>query len=364
MRSAPKLTGIASAGSPPLVSVLIPVFNRERFIGPAVESALAQSLRDVEIVIVDDGSNDDTARCVRSFGDPRIRLVQHPRNLGIPAARNSALDEARGRYVAWLDSDDVARGRRIERQVRYLERHPEVAMVGACAGKIDSSGKQLSGVRVPPLTHDEIRCRLLFTSAFQQSSIMGRRHILDSYRYGPEFDVCEDIDTAVRIARRHKVANMPEVLVDRRMHPEQIGREARERVLTAQARISAPQLDRLGLSYTPADLHRHCLLGRVPRSAPTDEELRWADEWVLRLIDANDRAGVLSPSALRFVAGTLLVERYRRRSSWHAVRMFVGSRFAGDLLSSRALRWTAAAMAPIVAQSLSAALAACAGQPA
>jgi len=99
--------------SSPLVSVLMPAYNVEEYIGEAIQSVLRQTLTDWELVIVDDGSTDGTLDVVRSFSDPRIRLIQHERNLGVAAARNRLLLEAKGDYATWLDADDMYTRRRL-----------------------------------------------------------------------------------------------------------------------------------------------------------------------------------------------------------------------------------------------------------
>src|SRR5262245_1919419 len=103
--------------STPTVSVVIPVYARAAFVGAAVDSVLAQTFPSFEIVVVDDGSTDRSREIIRAYRDPRVRLICHPHNRGIPAARNTGIDAARGDYVAFLDSDDIAYPNRLARQV-------------------------------------------------------------------------------------------------------------------------------------------------------------------------------------------------------------------------------------------------------
>lgn len=297
----------------PLVSVIVPTFNRSAYLRPAIDSVLGQTLTDLELVVVDDGSSDDTAEMLDAIADPRLRIVRHPANRGIAVARNSGLDAAAGKYVAWLDSDDVCRPDRLAVQVRYLEAHSGIALVGGCGGKIGADGRRRRGLRVPPFHPDDVRCWLLFKSAFQQSSVMGRAAILKDTPYDPSFRVCEDIDVFVRLAASHRLANLPRVLVDRRMHEGQVSRERRSEVCAAQARISAPQLTRMGVAFDEHDLIRHAALARVPRSALATEYLQWANGWLERLAQANRRTGYVNPRALQFLSGLI-----RFRAGLHA----------------------------------------------
>ncbi|MEO6061569.1 MAG: glycosyltransferase [Thermoflexales bacterium] len=313
----------------PRVSVIITVYNRERFIADAVQSILDQTYRNFELIIVDDGSTDRTVERITSFPDRRVRLVRHQRNLGIPFARNTGLDEAAGTFIAWLDSDDIARRHRLENQIRFLDSNPSVAMVGSCAGKIDGGGARKSGVRVPPLTYDDIKCWLLFRSAFQQSSIIGRAEILKQYRYRAEFPVCEDVDMFVRLTRRHQVRNLPEVLIDRRLHQGQIIRNQRDAILRAQTKISMRLLDDLGVAYNSDDARKHVMLGGSFEYRPDLEYLRWAEDWLVRLLDANFVSKTLSPAALQLCASFLWI-----RACSRSVKVPGRSRYPRRMLAS------------------------------
>ncbi len=288
--------------SKPAVSVIIPAYNREHVIGEAIRSILGQTMADFELIIVDDGSTDRTAMVVQSFTDRRIRLLSYEQNRGIPSARNSGLDAARGTYIAWLDSDDVARPRRLETQLRFLHDNSATAMVGACAGKIDEQGRSLAQVRRPPFSHEQIRAWLLFRSAFQQSSIFGRAAILKRFPYRPEYPVCEDIDVFVRLSREHRLQNLPRVLVDRRIHNAQSGQIQTIRVREAKKSIQSTLLASIGVLGSPDDLERHITLGSGSSAhVGLDADLlNWAEQWLEKLIQANEVAGAYHPGALRF----------------------------------------------------------------
>lgn len=113
----------------PRVTVFIPVHNRQHYITTAVDSILAQTFEDFELLIVDDGSTDATLDVLARYQDPRLRVESNPRNLGIPATRNRGLELARGEYIALLDSDDISWPNRLARQALYAGRWPEPAGV-------------------------------------------------------------------------------------------------------------------------------------------------------------------------------------------------------------------------------------------
>lgn len=289
----------------PLVSVIIPVFNRERFVVEAIGSVLAQTLADFEIVVIDDGSTDGTAAAVQAIRDPRIRLVPHGVNCGLATARNTGLDEARGEFIAWLDSDDLSRPRRLEAQVAFLRANPKVALTGCCAGKIRVDGTRKPGTRVPPLASADIAAWLLFRSAFQASGIMGRAAIMQRYRHSTESTVCEDVDFYIKLSAGHPLRNMPRVLIDRRIHDGQMVRTLKQEIKDRKAELIAPQLRRMGMAFTPEELRRHVALGKSETEEIGEDtgSLDWIEGWLLRLRAANDQSGVLDRKGLALASG-------------------------------------------------------------
>lgn len=331
--------------SQPLVSVIVPTFNRSAFLRAALDSLFRQTLGDFEIIVVDDASEDETAAVLRSIADRRLKVITHNANRGIARARNSGLAAARGKYIAWLDSDDVSRPNRLAKQVRFLERRPDIALVGGCAGKIRGDGRPLGHVRVPPFDPAAIRCWLLFKSAFQQSSVMGRASVLKEHPYDPSFLVCEDVDVFARLGAAHRLANVPSVLIDRRMHGGQVSRERRAQVIAAQARISAPQLTALGMDFTQQDLLRHAALARAAREPHSAEYVAWAEGWLARLMHANRSAQLVDRSALSFLVNFLRFQ-VRRRGGRGPLRSAIDVR----VVSRQGVSWVARAAPAAVLQ--------------
>ncbi|MDB5698066.1 MAG: glycosyltransferase family 2 protein [Alphaproteobacteria bacterium] len=341
----------------PRVSVIIPVFNRAHFITGAIESVTRQSLSDLEIIVVDDGSTDASVAAARSIADPRVRIVQHERNRGIPDARNTGLDEAQGQYIAWLDSDDLARPDRLQTQVRYLDQNPSVAMVGCCAGKIRPDGTPLAGIRVPPLESSDIAAWLLFRSAFQQSSITGRAAILREHRYKPENRVCEDLDVFIRLARAHTIENLPLVLVDRRIHKDQIIRLQENAIHDRKMDLLAAPLRQLGMKFTADDIGRHILLGNPKAFYPDTEFLGWAECWIAQMRSANARTQYVDADSLRFVTSFFWMRAcraaFRRAGRWRAAKAALGSPVGAALFSRRGRAWLREALPLFVGWQLS-----------
>lgn len=202
----------------PVISIIMPCFNGSKFIGQAVESILSQSFTDFELIIVNDASTDNSMEIIREFQDPRIRIVENNAWLGIAKTRNRGLDEARGRYIAPFDADDVALPLKLEKQARFLERNSEFGMIGSWVKRIDGQSGRLSGKWKLTAKPESIPPILLFRNYFCHSSVMMRREAIPSEGYDPGFAVGEDYNMWIKITRRWKAWNLPEYLVLYREH--------------------------------------------------------------------------------------------------------------------------------------------------
>lgn len=287
----------------PRVSVVLTAYNREAMVGAAIESLLAQSFRDFEIIVVDDGSADRTVEVIKGFDDPRVRLIEHGQNKGTPTARNSGLYAAEGEYIAWLDSDDLSRPRRLETQVAYLDANPSIAMIGSAAGTIRPNGRRSWMPRSRQTNHEQIAPMLMFRSAILQSTVMGRADILKQYPYRLEFPVCQDLDMFIRLARDHRVANLPQALVDRRFHSGQAVRKHAALIVDRKKLLFRESLARLGIEPSEGDLERHILLGRIKRAPIGREFLEWSHGWLNGIATANRAERVYDAAGLADTLG-------------------------------------------------------------
>jgi len=205
----------------PRVSVIMPTYNGEKFLCPAIGSILAQTFTDFELIVVDDGSTDGTVKILGEFNDRRIVVIRNEQNLGIARATNRALAAARGEYIALQDHDDISLPDRFKTQVEFLDSHSEIAVVGSAAVLIDDDGNAYG--RFPlPCEEIDIKWRLLFAGdPFHYTSLMFRKVAIDEiggYGEDPQFQFSEAYDPFSRIAMRHRVINLPQALVHWRRH--------------------------------------------------------------------------------------------------------------------------------------------------
>lgn len=202
----------------PIVSVMMPAYNADRYVAEAIESVLAQTLTDFEFIIIDDGSTDGTRAVVEGYAgrDGRIRFASRP-NRGIGATRNEAMAMATADLVAVMDADDVALPGRLEAQVGYLRAHPECVAVGGWAETIDSDGAPIGRWQLP-CDHEAIdAANLAGQQAVIHPTLTARREaVLAAGAYNA--DLSEDLDLLLRLAERGRLANLPEVLLRCRRH--------------------------------------------------------------------------------------------------------------------------------------------------
>lgn len=205
----------------PLISVLLPVYNADKYLKECIESILDQTCSDFELLIYNDGSTDRSDEVVRSFNDDRIQYYPLSENNGYLNLLNRGLKEAKGRYIARMDADDIALSMRFEEQVSFLENN---AQVGICGSWVEFIGNG-SGVEKRPVTYEEVQYALFFGCPLTHPAVMMRTSMIRQHElaYQKEFYYAEDHDFFATAARFFPVVNIPKVLLQYRLHPEQIG---------------------------------------------------------------------------------------------------------------------------------------------
>ncbi len=204
------------------VSVILPAYNAARHIGGAIGSILAQSFGDFELIVIDDGSRDDTVAVIRKFDDPRIRLLRNDTNKSLVFTLNRGIEESRGRYIARMDADDIARPERLTRQVAFMDAHPDVGLCGSWALKFIPYGPRWA--QKAPASSAELKAALLFATPFVHPTVMMRRSVLDEHhlRYDPAFPAVEDYRLFCEMALVTGMAIIPAVLLDYRVSPSSV----------------------------------------------------------------------------------------------------------------------------------------------
>jgi len=272
----------------PKISVLMPCYNREHTLEETLESIAAQSLEDFEVVAVDDGSTDQTAAILTRWQakDARFRLIRLP-HAGIIPALNTGLAEARADLIARMDADDKMHPARLEKQVAYLETHPEVALVSSLVAGFPA-GKLRHGFQhyidwLNSLTSHEDICREMYVeSPLCHPTVAFRKKVVVDLGGYQEHGWAEDYDLWLRMeAASHRFAKLPETLLEWREHPERLtrtdSRYSLENFIRAKAHYLAagPLANRDAVFIWGAGMHgrrlsKHLLRAEVPLKAFVD----------------------------------------------------------------------------------------------
>lgn len=211
---------------PPTVSVLMPAFNAGEYLVIAVQSILNQTFANFELIIIDDGSTDESFKSIAPIQDERVKLIRNRSNLGIVASRNLGLQAASAPLVACLDADDVALPSRLELQVAAFNSDPDLVLLGGSAYLIDGLGEPF-GVMDVPSNESEIRHTLYRSNKFVHSTAMIRTSAIRAIGgYPSKYHLGEDYALWLKIAASYKIANLPARLVKYRVHSGQISQQS------------------------------------------------------------------------------------------------------------------------------------------
>jgi len=258
----------------PLVSVVMSVYNGEKFLKKSIESILAQTLTEIELVIINDGSTDDTERIIKSFNDNRVVYVKQT-NHGLVYSLNKGLELAKASLIARMDADDVAQPTRLAKQAMFLESNPDHVLVGSNLTFIDEKDRIL--FESPMLLNDsELRLEMLIRSPFGHPTVMYRKQaVMDAGLYNPKFKSAEDYDLWGRLAKKGKIANINESLLRYRVHGAGVSKtssqeQTRNSILIKDAlwgaKFRLPDIPRFSLArrhYAGSDKTTKIQIGRL-----------------------------------------------------------------------------------------------------
>lgn len=253
-------------GRQPRVSVIMPAYNAAAFIREAMRSVLEQTLRDIELIVVDDASTDDTVAVVESLDDARIALLRLPRNGGAVAARNAGIERAAGCYIALLDADDVALPQRLATQLALLERSGADVCASGYEQWWPADGRTKRGHQY--VADADLRALLCVYCPIGNSTVTGKAEVFKTWRYDIRYAHAEDYELWTRMAAHGCVfIAAPQVLVRYRMHRQQTSVRNVERVSAASDAVRVAYLERLGIDaqYAPRKLAWRERLHVAPR---------------------------------------------------------------------------------------------------
>ena len=281
----------------PKVTVIMPVFNAGRYLDESVGSLQAQTYQDWELLAIEDGSTDNSLALLEGYAarDPRVRILRNPVNLGLSRTRNRGLDAARGEYLGWLDADDIAAPTRLEKQVRFLDRHPDFGLVGSWVEEIDAESRPNGRRWILNAPPESVPGLMLFRCYCAQSAMLLRRSMVAADRYDEDYPPAEDYEFNARLSRRLPMWNLPEILCFYRRHAANTSAVQHEKALAALHRLFRTQLAALGIVPTGQELTLHTRLFDVQTRGGAS--LPDAQAWLCRLWHANAERRTYAPAA-------------------------------------------------------------------
>lgn len=319
-----------------LISVIMSVYNAEPYLQMAVESVLDQTFADFEFIIIDDGSTDGSLRIIEDYAnkDPRIQIIQNAERMRLSKSLNKGLAAARGIYIARMDADDISLPNRLQIQLDYLERHPEIGVVGGQIRFIDEKNQVNREGRLDTSTA-LVKWDLNFGSALCHPAVMMRKELVTSAGgYSDEMVYAQDYDLWRRLAEITQLTNLPDVVLYYRLHPvntssdyvktqSDYGRRVQEAILSKY-------FDR-GQCQSIAEL--------LDNRKPSEQETEKKVDLLIRLFDAFQQNNTLSASDKSAIRRNLAFRIFHlvkdRKFSWFKVRsLFQSICFAPAIMKS------------------------------
>lgn len=268
----------------PTLSIILPVFNAEKYIAKSIESILSQTFSDYELIIINDGSNDDTLRIAQSYTDERIKIYSNQQNQGLIPTLNWGFRLAKGNLIARMDADDMSDKHRLELQFNFMKAHPQVDLCGTQAIIFDQNKQQRLTM---PLQNDEIKAHLLWGNSIIHATLMLRKSFWLQHQLS--FDLkylhAEDYDLWTRCLDKAHFANLPEVLYHIRSHSQKVSIKNQQLQIQNTKLIYQRQLQKLGIktNQDELDFHRACKYGFSINLISLDR----LSEWLLKLLNQN-----------------------------------------------------------------------------
>lgn len=308
----------------PLISVIMSVYNEEAFLKEAIDSILTQTIQDYELIIVDDCSSDGTGAILDGYAiDPRIHIIKNKENRGLTANLNRALEDAGGIYIARMDGDDIAHKDRFEKELKYLESHPELQLI-SCQTETFGNEQLCSDIQGDP---EYLRCRMLVRPVLAHPGFMARGEVFRElgFRYDESFRQAQDYELAARLSRTYSIGICPEVLLSYRAHKGQVSQKAGGRQFENADRVRERLLQELDVVLNQdewIDYHQLVL------ESPTEDVAQMKRVVVLldRIINANAEKCIYDPRILKETLGIVMADWVIRTKSRKVYRS------AGDIL--------------------------------
>ena len=321
----------------PKISVLMPVYNGEKYLNEAIDSILNQTFIDFEFIIIDDGSNDNSVKIIKSYNDSRIKLFYNGTNKGLIYTLNKGLQLAQGNYIARMDADDVSYDYRFDKQLKFMAAYPEI---GVCGTWVETSDGQIFKY---PITHEDCVVFKFFNSPLAHPTVMMQRDVIVKHklRYSNDFEICEDMEFWRRCLKYTKLGNVNEPLLLYRVHSNNVSKIKKHLQKKGLISYYSDELLTLGIDPQSIDilLHLAFIRSELTHDLLTRYTFKEFDEWANLLFNHNKQKKVFPNVVfLRF-----LRERYFNMAVCYLFRLstvqyYLKSPFSEDTLCLKLLK--------------------------
>lgn len=275
------------------LSVIMPVYNAEKYLKESINSILNQTFTDFELLIGDDGSTDHSSEIIHSFKDDRIIVIRNEKTLGIANNVNRLIDAARSEYIARQDNDDISLPRRLEKQVNFLDKHPEI---GLCGTQITCFGNKRRQVHVP-LKYEDIKVGMLVFNPICQPTVMFRKLCLTK-NYDQLFEPADDYAICYELSKKTKLANLSDALLKYRWHGSNIS-ITKEKMMVENASTIRATIFKETLNYQIEEREK-LLVNQVTYSHLTSfADLDFFEKFLVKIRSKNKDTAYYNEQALQ-----------------------------------------------------------------
>ncbi|SHG24183.1 glycosyltransferase family 2 protein [Dysgonomonas macrotermitis] len=306
----------------PKISVILPVYDASAYLARAIDSIIGQTYTDWELIVINDGSTDNSESIVVNYSDNRINYYKNEVNSGLIFTLNKAIGLCSGKYIARMDADDIASPERFERQIDYLEQNSGCSMCGTFAHIIDKD-ENITGKIIHQTENKYLQINLLFSVPFVHPSMMIRKEVLEENQFDQNYLHAEDYDLWCRIARKHIVGNIPQFLLMYRWHDRNVSVLNSQRQNEAKEKIIRRELEFIGLNPDEKEIFLHKVSFSQFDSKEKEVKSSFSDfgelnKWFSKIIEANKKSKRYDENALiaflwsRWIVVCIAQKKYRK----------------------------------------------------
>lgn len=289
--------------TPPIISVVMPAYNAEKYLNDAINSILNQTFVDFEFIIINDGSTDSTEDIVLSYADERIRYVKNDVNLQIVKTLNKGIELAKGQYIARMDADDISLSTRFEEQVRFMQLNPAIDICGTWLQTFGDKNETWEY----PLSHDGIKALLLFNSALVHASIMAKRSMFSDFSFSDKYLGAEDYFLWINSIDHKVFSNIPKVLYRYRLHGTQTEKMVQRK---STDNIREEILSKVGCEFSGEELSNFFAIANYQSVS-----IKKADALLMKILKTNREFGYFEQKALEKVLAARFLTLVNQRAN-------------------------------------------------